>query len=116
MLQLTPKHRLFIAVNPVDFRAGIDGLAALCQQKMFNNPLSGNIFVFSNRKKTSIKVLVYDSQGFWLCHKRLSKGAFKYWPKSSSSAVELSVAQLQVLLYNGDPAKVTSEEPWRKIS
>ena len=116
MLLITPKHRLFIAVKPVDFRSGIDGLAALCHQKMFNDPLSGHVFVFSNRKKNSIKVLTYDSQGFWLCHKRLSKGTFKHWPTSSSSAVELSVAQLQVLFYNGDPAKVKSIEPWRKIS
>ena len=116
MLQITPKHRLFIAIEPVDFRAGIDGLAALCHQKMLNDPLSGNVFVFSNRKKNAVKVLAYDSQGFWLCHKRLSKGFFKYWPTSSNSAVELSVSQLQVLLYKGDPAQIKNEEPWRKIS
>jgi len=72
MLQITPQHRLLLAVEPVDFRNGICGLKALCQQKLFCDPFSGVIFGFTNRARTSVKLLVYDASGFWLCHKRFS--------------------------------------------
>ena len=67
MLQLTPQSRIFLAVQPVDFRKGIDGLAALCRQTMQENPLGGMVYVFRNRTGTTLKLLTYDGQGFWLC-------------------------------------------------
>ena len=67
MLQLTPQSRIFVAVEPVDFRRGIDGLAAVCRQRLAQNPLTGAVYVFRNRRATAIKVLFYDGQGFWLC-------------------------------------------------
>jgi transposase len=51
MLQLTPQHRLLIAVESIDFRKGIDGLKAICRQKLEDNPFNGTVFVFSNRKR-----------------------------------------------------------------
>jgi transposase len=80
MLQITPQMRVLVATKPVDFRRGIDGLAQLCRKSLKTDPFSGAMLVFRNRRKTGVKVLVYDGQGFWLCYKRLSAGKFKYWP------------------------------------
>jgi transposase len=73
MIQITPQMRILVAVESVDFRKGIDSLAELCRQKLDADPFSGYLFVFRSRRATSIKVLVYDGQGFWLATKRLSK-------------------------------------------
>ena len=80
MIQLTPQMRILVAVEPCDFRKGIDGIAQLCRNAFEENPFSGAVFVFRNKRRTSIKALVYDGQGFWLSQKRLSKGKFKHWP------------------------------------
>ena len=75
MLQLTPQSRIWLALAPVDFRNGIDGLAAVCRRNFARNPLDGAIYVFRNRTGTTLKLLCYDGQGFWLCTKRLSQGS-----------------------------------------
>ena len=67
MIQITPQMRILVALEPADFRRGIDGLAHLCQQQLQQDPFSGCVFVFRNRRATAVKVLVYDGQGFWLC-------------------------------------------------
>ena len=81
MLQITPQMRILAAIEPVDFRKGIDALAQLCKQKLETDPFSGCLFLFRSRSATAIKILVYDSQGFWIAQKRLSKGRFKWWPE-----------------------------------
>jgi len=116
MLQITSKHRVFLAVQPIDFRKGIDGIAALCWQQYQCDPKSGHFFIFRNRKATAIKVLAYDGQGFWLCHKRLSTGKFIDWPKLAETAVVLTATQLQVLLMNGDPLTAITPPPWQSIA
>lgn len=73
MIQLTPQMRLLVAVAPVDFRRGIDGLCRLCREVLSADPFSGAVFVFRNQRGTSIKLLAYDGQGYWLCQKRLSQ-------------------------------------------
>jgi hypothetical protein len=70
MLQLTPQSRIFLATHPVDFRKGIDGLAAVCRQVLGANPLEGAVSVFRNRTGTALKLLLYDGQGSWLSPKR----------------------------------------------
>ena len=84
MLQITPQMRIFVAVQPVDFRNGIDGLVRLCKEILRQDPFHGGVFVFRNRRATSVKVLVYDGQGFWLCQKRLSEGRFRWWPSATN--------------------------------
>jgi transposase len=64
MIQLTPQSRIFLATEPVDFRKGIDGLAAVCRQRLGDNPLEGAVYVFRNRSGTSLKLLLYDGQDF----------------------------------------------------
>ena len=82
MLQITPQMKILVAVAPVDFRKGIDGLVQLCKETFKQDAFSGTLFVFRNRRATALKALVYDGQGFWLCHKRLSEGRFRWWPTS----------------------------------
>ena len=77
MMQLTPQMRILVAVEPADFRRGIDGLAQLCRTQLGADPMRGAVFVFRNRRATSVNVLVYDRQGYWLCQKRLSSGRFQ---------------------------------------
>jgi transposase len=109
--------RIWLAVEPVDFRNGIDGLVALCRQQLKADPMAGALFVFSSRRRKSLKLLVYDSQGFWLCQKRLSEGRFKWWPQKGGQAVYgLDAHQLQLLLWNGDPTEVKTAPLWRRLA
>ena len=115
MIQLTPHMRILVAVEPADFRKGIDGLAQLCRAELASDPFSGAVFVFKNRRRTAIKLLVHDGMGFWLCQKRLSKGRFRFWPQSSRSTCRLEAHELHVLLSAGDPGGSQTPEPWRRI-
>ena len=115
MLQITSNHKVFIAIQPIDFRSGIDGIAALCQQQYRLDPKSGHFFLFHNRRGDALKILVYDTQGFWLCHKRLSSGKFQHWPKSEEPVMTLTAAQLEILLYNGDPRTLHNAPGWQAI-
>jgi transposase len=65
MIQLVPQLRILIACQPIDFRNGIDGLAGLCQKVLAEDPFSGALVVFRNRQGTALKILCYDSRGFW---------------------------------------------------
>jgi transposase len=116
MLQITQQMRLLVAIEPVDFRKGIDGLVHLCKQSLGEDPLRGAVFAFRNRRSTAVKVLVYDGQGYWLCHKRLSEGRFRWWPRGTGQAAEFLVAhQLQVLLSAGDPSATKAAPLWRSV-
>ena len=117
MIQVTPQMRIFVALEAVDFRKGIDGLCRLCHDKMKTDPFSGSLFVFRNRKGTSIKLLLYDGQGYWMCQKRLSQGRFNWWPHSANEQVSsLAVHELQVLLWNGNPEEARVSPFWKKVS
>ncbi len=107
MIYLTSNSRIFIATQPADFRCGIDGLAAVCQQRLSSNPRSGSIFVFINRNKTMIRALTYENNGFWLMTKRLSKGKFRGWPRDNDVVQPMAAAQLRQLL-NGEPHYLSS--------
>ena len=91
MIQITPQMRVLVAIEAADFRRGIDGLAQLCRATLHADPFSGVVFAFRNRRRTAIKLLVYDGQGFWLCHKRLSKGTFRWWPSSEADAAKATL-------------------------
>tara|TARA_B110000908_G_C10099401_1_gene377845 strand:- start:76 stop:462 length:387 start_codon:yes stop_codon:yes gene_type:complete len=116
MLQITPQHRLLLAVKPVDFRKGICGLKGLCREQLGCNPFSGTVFAFTNRMRTSVKLLVYDASGFWLCQKRFSRGRLAWWPTSNSSAVELRASELLILLAQGNPEKASIPADWKQVN
>jgi transposase len=116
MIQITPQMRILLAVEAVDFRKGIDGLARTCREVLKSDPFSGYVFVFRNTRATAIKVLVYDGQGFWLCQKRLSRGRFRWWPKDSSGKIRHLIAhELQLLIWNGNPAEAGVAPLWKKL-
>jgi len=115
MLQITPQMRVLVAIAPADFRRGIDGLVKLCREQIPADPFSGTVFVFRNRSSTAIKLLVYDGQGFWLCHKRLSTGRFRHWPDGTETPASLLAHELQVLLCGGNPDGAQIPAPWRAL-
>jgi len=115
VIQVTPQMRVRVAVEPTDFRRGIDGLAKVCRQELGADPSGGGVFVFRNRRATAIKILVYDGQGFWLCQKRLSAGRFRFWPAGATRTRRLEAHELGVLLAGGDPAAARGAPPWREV-
>ena len=116
MLQITPQMKILVAVEPIDFRNGIDGVARICKDVLSQDPFAGTVFAFRNRRATALKVLVYDGQGFWLCHKRLSRGRFDWWPSCSTDrAKSLAAHQLQILLCAGDPEGTKAAPAWRRV-
>ena len=116
MLQITPQMRILVAIEPVDFRNGIDGLVRVCQQSLGHDPFQGTVFVFRNRRGTAVKVLMYDGQGYWLCQKRLSQGRFRWWPVGGDQRSRgLAAHQLHVLLRAGDPEATRAAPDWRPL-
>ncbi len=118
MIQITPQTKVLVAVEPVDFRCGIDGLAQLCKARFQADPFGGTLFVFRSKRGTGIRLLCYDGQGMWLCAKRLSKGRFKWWPSATptnAASVRLLAHELQVLICGGDPSETRVPEAWRPL-
>jgi len=116
MIQITPQMRVLVAVEAVDFRNGIDGLARVCKEHLREDPFSGCMFVFRSRRRTAIKILVYDGRGFWMCQMRLSTGRFRYWPSSGGISQAVEAHELQLLLAGGDPAEARVAPVWRRVS
>jgi len=100
LIKLTSSTRIFCAIQPADFRKGIDGLNHYCQTLAAEtaNTKSGALIVFINRARTMVRVLSYDGTGFWLATKRLSKGRFTAWPTSSSAVSSCPAEQLMKIL------------------
>lgn len=98
MLYLTAETKICVAVQPVDFRKQIDGLIALCEQRLHQYPRSGDLFVFINRSRTMIRVLCYETNGYWLATKRLSRGRYKGWPKQGEPIRHLESSELTKIL------------------
>jgi transposase len=118
MIQVTPQMRVLVAVEPADFRCGIDGLARRVRAELAGDPFGGTLFVFRNRRATAVKLLVYDGRGFWLCQKRLSSGRFRFWPsaRGAGPAQALEAHELQVLLSGGDFEAVKAAPSWRRVA
>ena len=117
MIQLTPHHRIFLAREAVDFRKGTDGLVAVVRDVFTRDPFCGHLFVFFNKRRTSLKILVYDGYGFWLMIRRLSHGRYRRFVSSSKDAlISLAAHELHVLLVNGDTSRLKVPGPWRPLS
>ena len=117
MLQITPHHRLLLAVKYCDFRRGIDGLAALCREVLEEDPFSGTVFVFTNRRRSSIKILLFDGSGFWLCQKRFSRGRLAWWPShQQTSSFSIKASQLHILFSQGNPSEAHVPPDWRPVT
>jgi transposase len=97
VILIPPGVRILLATQPVDFRKGMDGLAALVQQVLRADPFQGDVFIFRARRADRVKILVYDGTGLVLYAKRLEAGRF-CWPSPAEGVVRLSAAQLSTLL------------------
>ena len=97
--------RVVVATKPVDFRKGADGLAAVAQSVLKQDPYSGLVIVFRARRADRIKLLVWDGTGLVLIWKRLEQGAFR-WPPITGGVMSLSAAQLAILLEGLDWTRV----------
>ena len=117
MLQVVPHMRILVAREPLDLRRGIDGTAAICRQALGEDPQSGTVFVFRGRAAKSVRILVYDGQGFWLMTKRLSTGRFRFWcDECGPDATKvLEPSELVALLAGADWTRVRAPAAWRPI-
>jgi transposase len=115
VIQVAPQMRILVAIESVDLRKGIDGLAQLCREKLGADPFSGCLFIFRSRRATAIKILAFDGQGFWMAQKRLSKGRFVWWPIGKEATRALQAYQAQLLFAAGNP-ETEAAPVWRKVS
>jgi transposase len=97
MLSLSAATRVFVAIAPVDLRQSFNGLYAAVREQLQQDPLSGHLFVFTNKGRDKVKVLFWDGSGLWVCAKRLEKGRFS-WPKGEGVAASLRSEELTALL------------------
>lgn len=113
MLTLPASVRLFVATAPIDMRKGIDGLKLLTQNVVREDPLSGHIFLFLNRRRNVLKALWWDRTGFILLMKRLERGTFAV-PRATATGdrVELDWGELHLLLEGLDGAGVKRARRW----
>ncbi len=103
--------RILLARDAVDFRNQIDGLAAICEQQLQEEPLDGTLFLFSNRRKTAIKALIWTHGGFSMVYKKLEKGRV-CWPRGDSAQVLLTRAELAALMEGIDLSKSKRLRRW----
>ena len=99
MLNVSGATRVLVATAPVDLRGGFNRLYGLVTEQLKLDPLSGHLFVFSNRQRSRLKVLYWDGSGLWVCAKRLEKGRFT-WPGSEdASSVSLRAEEWTALVH-----------------
>ncbi|HEX3361004.1 MAG TPA: IS66 family insertion sequence element accessory protein TnpB [Solirubrobacterales bacterium] len=109
MIGLPATVRVFVAVAPADLRKGYDGLSQLARDSIKEDPLSGHLFVFANRKRDRIKILYWDRDGLAVWMKRLEKGTYR-WPSPASDRVEWTATELAAVL-GGIDLKATRKRP-----
>ena len=115
MINITPQHKIFICLKPVDFRKGIDGMIGICRHQLLIDPMSGVICAFTNKRKIMVRLLVYDGTGFWLSVKRFSEGKLKWWPNTQAQAKVLKPIELQIILQQSDPRQVKIKPNWQDL-
>lgn len=115
MIQLGTQTEVMVAIKPIDFRCGIESLCGLVKRHFQLDPFKGTFFLFTNKRRTGIKILAYDGQGFWICYKRFSQGKLNWWPQSGESITKLDAKNVLMLLYNSNHHNITFQENWKKI-
>ncbi|HZY89815.1 MAG TPA: IS66 family insertion sequence element accessory protein TnpB [Gemmataceae bacterium] len=98
MLSFPPAVRIWLALAPADLRKGFDALAELVRQHLRDDPLSGHVFVFRNRRSDRIKLLYWDTDGYVIVYKRLEAGVFRFPAAEGQAGVTLRAAELAMLL------------------
>lgn len=111
MLTLPPSVKVFLAAGATDMRKSFDGLSGLVRGALAQDPLSGHLFVFCNRRRDRLKVLYFDGSGLWVFAKRLEKGTFAWPEPGAATRVELRASELALLLGGLDLAR-TRKRRW----
>jgi len=102
--------QIWLGVESVDMRRGIDGLSLYVQQRLGHAPCAGSAFVFRNRAANRIKVLLWDGTGVWLCQRRLHEGRL-VWSKADAPCVSMTLAQWEWLMTGVDWRRLSSVPP-----
>ena len=97
MLTISPTIRIYICLAPADMRKSIDGLSAMAASELQEDPLSGHLFLFRNRRGDRLKVLSWDRNGYALWYKRLEKGRFSF-PRQTSGKIAIDAPTFQLLV------------------
>lgn len=111
MFTLSPATRIYLAAGATDLRKSFEGLSDLVTQGFQQDPLSGHLFLFVNRRKNRLKVLYCDGTGLWVCAKRLGRGTFAWPPPTTPGALQILAAELTLLL-SGIDLDRTQTRPW----
>lgn len=113
MLSFAGSLRVFLAVEPVDMRKGFEGLHALVSERLREDVRTGALFVFTNRRRTRLKVLYFDGTGLWLMTKRLEEGTFA-WPRLEEiGAAKLALRpEALAMLTDGIDLRGAKMRPW----
>lgn len=114
MLSLHRGMKIFISTAPTDMRKGFDGLSAIIEHEWDTNPMSGNLFVFSNRRQTLLKLLYWDADGYAIWYKRLERGTFRIPPPTAEGRIELTAAKLAMILEGIDIANTRRRKRYRR--
>jgi len=109
------KARIFLCPGYTDLRKAVNGLSAIVQEGMKQDPFSGSAYLFCNRERKLLKAIYWDRTGFWLSQKRLEKDKFP-WPGNESEARELTAEELQMLLAGIDFFKAHKEVYYKKTA
>ena len=117
MLTLPSSVRIFIAAEAVDLRRGFDGLSAATRSIILQDPMSGHVFAFLNRRRNRIKLLIWDRTGLVLVYKRLEQGTFRIPTEPSPGArhVELDSGDLGLMLEGIDLRGARRQRRWRRL-
>jgi transposase len=114
MLSIPSSIRIFLARDAVDFRKSHDGLLAVVRDAFADDPFDGSLFVFLNRRRDRVKLLQWDRDGFWLHYKRLEQGTFRLRVEASDVRVQLTRAQLAMLLEGIDLERRRIRKPFTR--
>jgi len=109
------KARIFIRPGTTDLRKAVNGLSAIVQEAMKEDPFSGSVYLFCNSDRKLLKAVYWDKTGFWLSQKRLEENKFP-WPADEEEVKELSAEELQMLLSGIDFFKAHKELHYKKVA
>jgi len=111
---LGPATKIYVAAEAVDMRKGFEGLFGLVRDRLGQDPLSGHLFLFTNRTHTRLKALVWDGSGLWVCAKRLERGRFG-WPEAAGAiSVTMRPEELAMLINGMDLAATRPRAGWHR--
>ena len=112
MFGLGPATKIYIAIESVDMRKGFDGLYGLVRDHLGEDPMSGHLFLFTNRGRSRLKALVWDGSGLWVCAKRLEKGRFRWPAAQPGHCVVIRPEELAMLVNGLEFAEARPRKNW----